>query len=339
VIRGRAPLTVRFNRCQSSDPDQEPDDLPTAGEGDSLNWQFHFGDDGTEPFDDDGTFNPNAEHFCRVEHTYESRGSFVATLSVTDKHLEDQSNGVSAQARVTERISVEVEPGCTVDDGAAPAVTLTSPANGSFFSYFPIPFRASTADDSEVARVDYVGRSTYGGPTFLTLASGSMPSDFAASISKEALTAKFGNSGTLLIKAVAVDRCGNTSESAVISISFFAAPSTLAPAATLGWSGELDVPGSQGQVVLNGGAVSFQESGQAWGLGSVHTGINRIEAQLVRGSGQAGTWRFAFPSDGALKPGSLRVISGEVEELTANGVSFRLNGDPGERIVFHFRVR
>jgi hypothetical protein len=106
LVSGVAPLTVKFNLCRSSDPDQEPDDLPTAGEGDSLNWQFHFGDDGSAAFDPDGSFNPHFEHFCRVEHTYATAGRYVATVTVTDKHLEDQASGVVAHARVVQRITV-----------------------------------------------------------------------------------------------------------------------------------------------------------------------------------------------------------------------------------------
>src|SRR5262245_55849619 len=49
VISGIAPLKIVFNLCPSDDPDP----------GDSLNWQFHFGDDRSEPFRSDGTFNPN----------------------------------------------------------------------------------------------------------------------------------------------------------------------------------------------------------------------------------------------------------------------------------------
>jgi hypothetical protein len=102
-ISGFAPLSVRFNLCQSSDPDQNPDN---PEEGDSLTWQFHFGDDGSEAFDPDGSFNPDFEHFCRVEHTYERAGRYVATVTVTDKHLEDQSQDVAASARRVERLTI-----------------------------------------------------------------------------------------------------------------------------------------------------------------------------------------------------------------------------------------
>jgi hypothetical protein len=104
VISGSAPLTVRFNLCRSEDPDQAED-----GSGDSLNWQFHFGDDGTPPFNPDGTFNANFARQCRAEHTY-GEGTYVATVSVTDKHLEDQSDGVANLARVTQRLTVSVGP-------------------------------------------------------------------------------------------------------------------------------------------------------------------------------------------------------------------------------------
>jgi hypothetical protein len=109
VISGRAPLTVRFNLCESSDPDQVIlEDGTQDPSGDTLNWQFHFGDDGTPAFNDDGSFNPDAEHFCRTEHTYTEGGRYVATLTVTDKHLEDQSNGVAASARETLRITIDL---------------------------------------------------------------------------------------------------------------------------------------------------------------------------------------------------------------------------------------
>jgi hypothetical protein len=96
VVSGPAPLTVTFNLCQSEDPDP----------GDSLNWQFNFGDTPRPAFNPDGSFNPDFDHFCRTDHTY-SAGNYVATLSVTDKHLEDQTKGVTALARQTQRLTIQ----------------------------------------------------------------------------------------------------------------------------------------------------------------------------------------------------------------------------------------
>lgn len=109
TISGLAPLTVNFNLCNSDDSDQ----------GDSINWQFNFGDSGKAAFNPDGTFNPDFDHFCRVEHVY-GEGTYIATLSVTDKHLEDQSRGAVALARTTRRL--------TIVAGRLPEPTPSAPA-------------------------------------------------------------------------------------------------------------------------------------------------------------------------------------------------------------------
>jgi hypothetical protein len=100
TVQGAVPLAVRFNLCPSGDSDP----------GDSLNWQFNFGDTDskTPPFLPNGVFNPDFDQFCRVDHTYNSVGSYTATLSVTDKHLDDQSRDASAQARTTTWVTVNV---------------------------------------------------------------------------------------------------------------------------------------------------------------------------------------------------------------------------------------
>jgi len=92
VISGPAPLTVRFNLCNSSDPDAE----------DSLNYQFHFGDGNLI------SEGPDFARSCRVEHTYEREGTYVATVSVTDKHLEDQDD-FDSLARDTKKLTIVVE--------------------------------------------------------------------------------------------------------------------------------------------------------------------------------------------------------------------------------------
>jgi hypothetical protein len=104
LITGKAPLEVKFNLCKSDDPDQPGD---SGEDGDSLNWQFHFGDDGSEPFNPDGSFNANFARVCRTSHTY-AEGSYIATVSVTDKHLEDQGRDVSGLARVVEQVAIVV---------------------------------------------------------------------------------------------------------------------------------------------------------------------------------------------------------------------------------------
>jgi len=160
-ISGPAPLTVKFNLCRSSDPDEETPD-PVDGHLDSLNWQFHFGDDDTEPFNPDGSFNANVAHNCRTEHTY-GEGTFTATVSVTDKHLHDQSGGdVVRLARTTLRL--------TIDSGAPPAAQGPSlprqPRPGPFTAPFNDPTLVFvpefTPGCGPSAAPDHYGLLTYG---------------------------------------------------------------------------------------------------------------------------------------------------------------------------------
>ncbi len=98
TISGPPPLTVTFGLCKSDDSDA----------GDSINWQFNFGDSGRKPFNADGSFNPDTDHECRVEHTYRE-GTWTAWVSVTDKHLEDQSHGVTSLARRSQSFLIKAE--------------------------------------------------------------------------------------------------------------------------------------------------------------------------------------------------------------------------------------
>jgi PKD domain len=145
TISGDAPLAVRFNLCRSDDPD----------EGDRLNYQFHFGDSDRPPFNPDGTFAPDFARFCRTEHVYETPGTYVATVSVTDKQLDDQSQEAVSLARRTQSVTIVVsrprpegEP--PPHPGPSPTPTPPPPArlvitivtNGGSMSYAPNPARA-----------------------------------------------------------------------------------------------------------------------------------------------------------------------------------------------------
>ena len=87
-------------------------------------------------------------------------------------------------------------------------------------------------------------------------------------------------------------------------------------------------------MVLNGMSGAHQGPGRSQGTGEARRGDNRFEATLVEGRGQPGTWRFEFA--GTFQPGSLRVVAGELQLVTAEAIMFRLAGRPGERIVFAF---
>jgi hypothetical protein len=110
------------------------------------------------------------------------------------------------------------------------------------------------------------------------------------------------------------------------------------PARRLAWNSELIVDGGAGQVVANGSASVFAGKGRSTAVATGRRGENRIEAQLVQGSGRAGTWRFELSPTASFQSGSLRVIAGEVAQITGEAIVFKLKGQPGERIVFTFRT-
>ena len=100
---------------------------------------------------------------------------------------------------------------------------------------------------------------------------------------------------------------------------------------------ELGVPGGAGQVVANGEAA-FPRAGRSPLAIRLKRGENRVEATLVEAR-SGGTWRFELGGRAGLparRP--LRVVAGEVVQLAADSVTFRLQGRPGERVVFAFRA-
>jgi hypothetical protein len=99
---------------------------------------------------------------------------------------------------------------------------------------------------------------------------------------------------------------------------------------------DLDVPGGQGQVIVDGASVAYQTRTVVMAIG-VGKGVHRVEALLVSAAGRPGTWRFQLPA--AAQAGSLRVVAGDVAAIAADTVTFRLAGRPGERLVFTFALR
>jgi hypothetical protein len=124
---GRDGFVVRFNLCNSDDDDMiHLPDGTLDPNGDSLNWQFHFGDSGAPAFDQQGVFHPDADHECRVDHAYQP-GDYIATLSVTDKHLGDQQHGVSAMARSTTTVRIRANAAQREEPAANPVCGTGAP--------------------------------------------------------------------------------------------------------------------------------------------------------------------------------------------------------------------
>jgi len=112
-----------------------------------------------------------------------------------------------------------------------------------------------------------------------------------------------------------------------------------APDGTTGWVSHLEVADASGQVVLNRGRLIMATTGISRQSAALRHGENRIDAQLVRGTGKPGVWRFDLGATEGFEPGSLRVLEGEVALLTDRIVVFRLKGQAGERVAFSFGVK
>jgi hypothetical protein len=107
----------------------------------------------------------------------------------------------------------------------------------------------------------------------------------------------------------------------------------------LAWNIALDSPGAIGQAVVDGSVVVAESGRQAQALARVRDGEAIVAATLVRGTGNAGTWRFEAQDGEAIAPGSLRVLRGEVALLTPTSVVFRVKGVSGEQVAFSYRLR
>jgi len=149
----------------------------------------------------------------------------------------------------------------------------------------------------------------------------------------------------LSVQAYAQDKCGNATASAPVQVIVNntgpcvtpdpgPAPVQSSSSATL--VSELSVTGGAGQVVANGEAA-FPRAGRSPFTLRLGPGENRIEATLVEAR-SGGVWRFELGGMSAFRPQTLRVVAGDVVQLDADAVTFRLQGRPGERVVFVFRT-
>lgn len=97
---------------------------------------------------------------------------------------------------------------------------------------------------------------------------------------------------------------------------------------------QLDLPGSEGRLFLNGAFLRVVEaSNRVTTPIDVRRGANEIEAVLVRASGEPGTLSFEVPEGR-----ELRALEGTVVAIGPRGIVFRLAGTPGERVRLSFVV-
>jgi hypothetical protein len=99
----------------------------------------------------------------------------------------------------------------------------------------------------------------------------------------------------------------------------------------------LEVPGGRGQVVTDEALVSYPVEGVASLPVTARRGEIRFDAQIVAADAP-GRWRFEIGRTDESARRSLRVISGRVVQLTADSVTFALEGRSGERLSFTVEV-
>jgi hypothetical protein len=282
--------------------------LSSDPEGDPLVYTFDFGD---------GKKDAGA---CRTSHTYAVPGAFGATenhhatICVSDSHN-------PAVCR-----SYDVGVGCP-----QPRVKITSPSSGAKLNACRVGIEANLIDGVTVSSVDFSVATPSGAM--------SLGSDTDAPYTASLPITQF--SGTYTVTASATNRCNNTGSDSVTFSVMCGSLGSGPPGGfhSMVWTSSLDMLGGRGQTWLNGRSALPTAAGPQGAMTEVQVGDNRLEGQLIEGGGRPGLWRFDFSGSAGLEPGSLQVEQGEIAELTATAVVFRMSGRPGERVVFTFRAR
>jgi hypothetical protein len=299
---GLSPLEVTFNMCRSTDPDP----------GDVLKFTFDFGD-GTD-------FRGN----CRTTHTYLNPGGPPnprANLCVTDGrpgHERCQGFAIIPRSRTP--------PNPCANDREPPTGTFSIDS-----AKFPeLTLSVDDADD-DVGVEAVLFSERFGEGDFEPIQSVSTPPYRTTwSPDPDDDTCRY----TLL--AEIKDVCGKVTQLPTRDVDF-CVDFARAAVATVALTSDLKLGGGQGRVTVNGGGSLTVGSFPLRASLPVQAGDNLVEALVVGGKGQAGTWRFEVA--GGLLPGSLRVDAGEVVLVAGDAVVFRLTGRPGERLAFRFRAQ
>ena len=226
-----------------------------------------------------------------------------------------------------------------------PVVTITSPVTGPVGN--PVDVIAAASDPSPGSGVKEV-RFTYqycpsgacGAEVAIGAATSGPPYKVTWSNQPSCGTAP---EDRFRLLAVAVDNCGNVSDVAQVDVrsvgrGCFRFAST--PAQGGSWQSDLQLEGARGQVVVDGAEAVFPSAGTQSFTDALGPGSHRFEAMLVDGGGdgrRGGAWRFDL-STLHVRAGSLRVVAGDVAQVAADAVVFRLRGRAGERVVFAFEV-
>jgi hypothetical protein len=246
-----------------------------------------------------------------TQWTGDCTGTGACTVSMT------ANRNVTAQFEALRTLSLQAGPKSNVDG------SVSSSPPGVSCSWLPPPSAPCSTS------------GTFVNGTTVTLTVSSITPGFFT-LWEDACVGVVGNTCNVLMNA----------DKNVIVNTQRSAPIPIRSGARLVLSTALAVPEGEGQVVMNGSSASAVRQGLVAttvadagpGAPEGRRGVNHVEAVLVRGGGRPGTWRFELSGQASVKPGSLRVIAGAVALITGDSVVFRLQGNPGERVVFTFEV-
>ena len=329
---GTTPLTINFDLCSSSDPD-----------GDALSYFFDFGD---------GTQTSGA---CAVSHTYTatsfrqptSLSGGVSAKSTTYNFLGSVVDPSGASQSRARNVVVDVPPTTTTTTTLCPAPTVTITAPMGCIDVSRNLNVSVSADASNATNVhfslDFLGFDcTYapvnGGMQDVAGTTNPYATTFNTSRFFQGcfrLSAQASNASSACTKPVdATPVTFTTRYGSCLGVRL-----TSPEKGSLGWSSDLALDGGRLQIVVNGASASFPGRGRAYGVASLAVAENRVEATVVEGSGKPGLWRFDVMNSENVVAGSIRVLAGEVVNVAASSITFRLQGTPGERVSFTFEKK
>jgi len=313
---GPGPLTVTFDLCKSTDPD-----------GDPLSFFFDFGD------------GAHTSGSCIESHTYSSTFRAAGEVRRQDRSYEAQGcvvdTGQASACRSRTVNATVPAPACAAPTG----VSITTPTAGQCFSTTSIPVSATAnGANSVLFRSDEIN--------CMTLAT-TDPDEASTTVTGPGPTySTVFTVGTVTttvcyrIKARAVSSCGAFTDAASVQPVTVQTPFCFAPVIGSGhsttWSSDLALEKGRLQLTVNGGDLIYAESGRSVGTSALNDGENRIEAILVAGLGKPGLWQFDLDAEAV---GTIHILAGDVASVTVSGVTFRLQGTPGERVAFTFQKR
>jgi hypothetical protein len=340
TIAGTDPLPLRFDMCETTGPYRLHYGVEVDG------WQITNRCNSTVTFLSSGA-TPGLSG-SGVRPSVASR-TYAVRMTIRS---EGPNNDPKANRRLTVQVDASPAGGCA-GDTQGPVVTLTKPLPGSVYpspNSYPVHLEASASDattgNNGVAFVEY--KINYPGPTQLILGPSTGGSPWPIDWTQSEVMAYLGTAcaGFLEVQAYAQDSCGNATYSAKTLVTVNNTGPCVTPdpgpapdpaAATATIVSELGVPEGAGQVVANGEAA-FPRAGRSPFAVRLKPGENQIEATLVEAR-SGGTWRFELGALPGFQPETLRVVAGDVVQLAADAVTFRLQGRSGERVVFSFRAR